>query len=133
MTEERAVILARGLGTRMRQAADGDLPPDQASAAASGAKAMMPLAVGGPGGNRAAPLYLHKRAQSLAAWCRSFASFPILVPASDDAAEDAALDKDDMVTAIRAGGHARAYPIRMMGYHHIVNDWVGGKAVVATY
>lgn len=46
MTVERAVILARGLGTRMRQDADGALAPHQASAAASGAKAMMPLAVG---------------------------------------------------------------------------------------
>jgi glucose-1-phosphate thymidylyltransferase len=44
---ERAVILARGLGTRMREAAGGDLGPDQARAAAGGAKAMMPLAVAG--------------------------------------------------------------------------------------
>ena len=49
MTVERAVILARGLGTRMRDAAAGDLAPDQASAAASGAKAMMPLGATGPG------------------------------------------------------------------------------------
>ena len=45
MTRERAVILARGLGTRMRQATDGaDLrDPDQARAAETGAKAMMPI------------------------------------------------------------------------------------------
>jgi glucose-1-phosphate thymidylyltransferase len=43
VTRERAVILARGLGTRMRQATDGDLAPDQAAAAESGAKAMMPI------------------------------------------------------------------------------------------
>lgn len=48
-------------------------------------------------------------------------------------ASDAALDNDDMVIAIRVAGHARAYPIRMMGYHHIVNDWVGGVPVVGTY
>jgi len=40
---ERAVILARGLGTRMRQATDVDLDPDQARAAETGAKAMMPI------------------------------------------------------------------------------------------
>ena len=45
MSRERAVILARGLGTRMRQTAGGELAPDQAAAAASGAKAMMPIAV----------------------------------------------------------------------------------------
>ena len=44
MSREKAVILARGLGTRMRQATDGDLAPDQAIAAESGAKAMMPIA-----------------------------------------------------------------------------------------
>jgi dTDP-glucose pyrophosphorylase len=52
VTRERAVILARGLGTRMRQATDGaDLrDPDQARAAETGAKAMMPIAVAHPGG-----------------------------------------------------------------------------------
>jgi hypothetical protein len=48
-------------------------------------------------------------------------------------ASEAKLDGDDMVLAVRAGGHSRAYPIRMMGYHHIVNDWVGGVPVAATY
>ena len=43
MTRERAVILARGLGTRMREATDGALDPDQARAAETGAKAMMPI------------------------------------------------------------------------------------------
>jgi glucose-1-phosphate thymidylyltransferase len=43
VTRERAVILARGLGTRMREATDGDLDPDQARAAETGAKAMMPI------------------------------------------------------------------------------------------
>lgn len=37
-----AVILARGLGSRMRAGDGADLRPDQAAAAASGAKAMMP-------------------------------------------------------------------------------------------
>ena len=49
------------------------------------------------------------------------------------AANEAKLDKDDMVLAIRVGNGARGYPIRMMGYHHIVNDIVGGVPVVATY
>lgn len=45
----------------------------------------------------------------------------------------AKLDVDDMVMAVKAAGHARAYPIRMMGYHHIVNDWLGGVPLVGTY
>jgi hypothetical protein len=49
------------------------------------------------------------------------------------AAGQAALAQDDMVLAVAAGGQARAYPIRMMGYHHIVNDWVGGVPLVGTY
>jgi glucose-1-phosphate thymidylyltransferase len=43
VTRERAVILARGLGTRMRETAGDGLAPEQAAAAASGAKAMMPI------------------------------------------------------------------------------------------
>ncbi|HEY6413343.1 MAG TPA: DUF3179 domain-containing (seleno)protein [Edaphobacter sp.] len=38
------------------------------------------------------------------------------------------VDRDDKVLAVWLGGHARAYPIRTMGYHHIVNDTVGGRA-----
>jgi dTDP-glucose pyrophosphorylase len=54
VTRERAVILARGLGTRMRQAAGEDLDPAQAQAAESGAKAMMPIAVPPAGAGAAA-------------------------------------------------------------------------------
>lgn len=50
MTRERAVILARGLGTRMRQGGSDPLDPAQAQAADAGAKAMMPIGPGGAGG-----------------------------------------------------------------------------------
>ena len=40
---------------------------------------------------------------------------------------------EDMVMAVRIGGQSRAYPIRQMGYHHVINDVVGGEPIVATY
>jgi hypothetical protein len=43
------------------------------------------------------------------------------------------LDGDEKVIAILVNGHARAYPIRGMSYHHIINDEVGRTAIVATY
>ena len=43
------------------------------------------------------------------------------------------LDKDDKVIAVKIRASARAYPIRTMGYHHVVNDVVGDTAIVATY
>jgi hypothetical protein len=49
------------------------------------------------------------------------------------AGAQAKLETDDMVLAVRVGGQARAYPVRMMAYHHIVNDWVGGIPLVGTY
>lgn len=49
------------------------------------------------------------------------------------AATAAELEGDDMVIAVNVDGHARAYPIRMMGYHHIVNDRLGAVPIVATY
>ena len=49
------------------------------------------------------------------------------------AASEAQLDKDDKLIVVKIGGSARAYPIRTMGYHHVVNDVVGGTAIVATY
>ena len=49
------------------------------------------------------------------------------------AVSEAKVDGDDKVLAIVVGGAARAYPIRNIAYHHIINDEVGGRAVVATY
>lgn len=49
------------------------------------------------------------------------------------AASDSKLDADDKVLAIVVIRQARAYPIRTIAYHHIINDEVGGLPVVATY
>jgi hypothetical protein len=49
------------------------------------------------------------------------------------AANEVKLDGVEKVVAVRVGGEARAYPIRSMSYHHVVNDVVGGAAIVATY
>jgi Na+/proline symporter len=49
------------------------------------------------------------------------------------AASDVKLDNNDKVIVVKIGGSARAYPIREMAYHHVVNDVVGGTALVATY
>jgi hypothetical protein len=40
---------------------------------------------------------------------------------------------DDVVMAVTIGGEAVAYPIRQIGYHHVVNDVIGRKPIVATY
>ena len=39
----------------------------------------------------------------------------------------------DMVLAVENQGEAVAYPIRLMAYHHVVQDTVGGVPLVATY
>jgi hypothetical protein len=39
----------------------------------------------------------------------------------------------DMVLAVENNGEAVAYPVRLMAYHHLVQDTVGGTPVVATY
>jgi len=49
------------------------------------------------------------------------------------AAQSVKLDGAEKVIAVRIGGEARAYPIRSMSYHHVLNDMVGGVAIVATY
>ena len=48
-------------------------------------------------------------------------------------ASKAKLDSGEQVIAVRIGGAARAYPIRSMSYHHLVNDVLGGLPIVATY
>jgi hypothetical protein len=49
------------------------------------------------------------------------------------AASEAKLDTDDMVLSVRVADETRAYPIRMIAYHHIVNDVVGREPIVSTY
>jgi uncharacterized BrkB/YihY/UPF0761 family membrane protein len=43
------------------------------------------------------------------------------------------VDDTDIVMAIEFKGEAAAYPIRLMAYHHVVHDVVGGTPIVATY
>jgi hypothetical protein len=50
-----------------------------------------------------------------------------------EVAKDSHVDKDDMVLAVLVNGDARAYPIREMAYHHVVNDTVGREPIVSTY
>jgi len=42
-------------------------------------------------------------------------------------------DADDEVVAIERGGEARAYPVRILNYHEIVNDDFGGDPVAVTW
>ena len=39
----------------------------------------------------------------------------------------------DMVLAVSFNGEAAAYPVRLMAYHHIAADIVGGVPLAATY
>jgi hypothetical protein len=48
-------------------------------------------------------------------------------------ADGVKVDSDDKVLAVNIGRQARAYPIRTMGYHHIVNDTLGGVPIAVTY
>jgi uncharacterized protein DUF3179 len=43
------------------------------------------------------------------------------------------LKSKDRVLGIELNGIARAYPLRILNYHEIVNDTFGGKALVVTY
>ncbi len=43
------------------------------------------------------------------------------------------LEPSEMVMAVQFGSDARAYPIREMAYHHVVNDVVSGVPIAVTY
>ena len=49
------------------------------------------------------------------------------------AIQQAGIDAKDMVIAVTLGGESRAYPIREMGYHHVVNDRLHQLPIVVTY
>ncbi len=54
-------------------------------------------------------------------------------PPASEPVQSTKLDGKEMVIAVNVGGATRAYPIRIISYHHIANDTVGGVPIVATY
>jgi len=49
------------------------------------------------------------------------------------AAGERFLEPREPVAAVEVGGAARAYPIRILVWHEIVNDRIGGRPIVVTY
>ena len=49
------------------------------------------------------------------------------------AAEASWVADDDVVLAVTVNGESVAYPVRIVAYHHVVHDVVGGVPIVATY
>jgi len=43
------------------------------------------------------------------------------------------LEADEKVIAVKLGAAARAYPVRNISYHHVINDVVDNQGIVATY
>jgi Protein of unknown function (DUF3179) len=50
-----------------------------------------------------------------------------------EAESSSKLDSGEMILAVRYGADARAYPIREMAYHHVLNDVVEGVPIAVTY
>jgi len=50
-----------------------------------------------------------------------------------ESASTSKLGRDEMILAVRFGADGRAYPIREMAYHHVLNDVVNGVPVAVTY
>lgn len=54
-------------------------------------------------------------------------------PSFDDAENAFWLHDDDRIIGFTESGDARAYPLRILVWHEIVNDTVGGKPIAVTY
>lgn len=55
---------------------------------------------------------------------------PAFIPASDEMRLD---DREPVMTYVPDGGPARAYPIRYLIWHEIVNDVVNGRPIAVTF
>lgn len=55
---------------------------------------------------------------------------PEMVPAADAAGD---LDDDDKVIGVVIDGEARAYPVRVLSAHEIVNDEIHGRPIAVTW
>lgn len=57
----------------------------------------------------------------------------ILKPEFIQADQPDFLKKDDRVLAFELNGEAKAYPIKILNWHEIVNDTIGGRPVLISY
>jgi len=58
---------------------------------------------------------------------------PMAGAGSVAAAEAEHVADSDMVMGVQIGGEARAYPVLLVAYHHVINDEVNGQPLAATY
>jgi hypothetical protein len=58
---------------------------------------------------------------------------PLPQPGYVDASKASHVNDGDMVLSVEIGSEARAYPVPLMAYHHLVNTTVGKEPIVATY
>ena len=58
---------------------------------------------------------------------------PVPHPEFVDASEMKDVAEADLVLGVQIGDQAKAYPVRAMAYHHLVNDLIAGEPIVATY
>jgi hypothetical protein len=57
----------------------------------------------------------------------------ILTPQFVDAEAAAFLKPEDVVISVVAGGTAKAYPLRILNWHEVVNDAIAGEPIAVTY
>jgi len=50
-----------------------------------------------------------------------------------EAPQSAHVKDTDMVLSVQLGNESRAYPVRILAYHHLLNDSVAGEPIVVTY
>ena len=58
---------------------------------------------------------------------------PLDNPAFLAAGETEYFDDEELVLGVEFAGEVRAYPVRMLRYHHVVNDTVRGEPLLVTY
>lgn len=54
-------------------------------------------------------------------------------PAFISATAASYMAETDLVLGLALEGEARAYPVKMAWFHHIVNDTVNGRPITVTY
>lgn len=58
---------------------------------------------------------------------------PLMQPKTTTAVNAAYLDDQDLVFGVEINGESRAYPKRILAWHEMVNDTVGGEAINGVY
>ena len=126
-----AVGCSQNDGTAATATPDTAVPDAVETAASNNQDSAPPATADTAAANAPDPTTAQNQARRVPSRGRGFV--PLDDPTFLAAHETEYFGDEELVLGVEFAGEVRAYPVRMLRYHHVVNDTVGGEPLLVTY